>query len=86
MNKDALVEAAARKTAKPDAGVAREDVERVIDALFGTVEHPGVIAEGLKNGETVTMIGFGAFQLDDDSRAVLRPGQALNEYVNGTVH
>ncbi|MFB7651573.1 MULTISPECIES: HU family DNA-binding protein [unclassified Streptomyces] len=85
MDKDALIEAAVRKTAEPGAGVAPEDVERVIDALFGTVEQPGVIAEGLKRGETVTVIGFGAFQLDDDSQAALRPGQALNEYVNGTV-
>ncbi|MFD5805750.1 HU family DNA-binding protein [Streptomyces sp. NPDC127020] len=85
MDKDALIAAAARKTAEPGTGVAPDDVERVIDALFGTVEQPGVIAEGLKNGETVTVIGFGAFQVDDGSQATLRPGQALNEYVNGTV-
>ncbi|MFC9464358.1 DNA-binding protein [Streptomyces coelicoflavus] len=84
MDKDALAEAAARRTAAGGSELAPQDVERVIDALFGTVEEPGVIAEGLRGGETVTVIGFGAFQLDDDSRAVLRPGQALNAYVNAT--
>lgn len=85
MDKNALVEAAARRTAETDRQLAAEQVERVIDALFGTVEHPGVIAEGLKRGETVTVMGFGAFQLDDNDRATLRPGQALNEYVSGLV-
>ncbi len=85
MDKNALVEAAARRTAETDRQLAAEQVERVVDALFGTVEHPGVIAEGLKRGETVTVLGFGAFQLDDNDRATLRPGQALNEYVSGAV-
>ncbi|MFE0549094.1 HU family DNA-binding protein [Streptomyces pilosus] len=85
MDKNALVEAAARRTANADQQLAAEQVERVVDALFGTVEHPGVIAEGLKRGETVTVLGFGAFHLDDQDRATLRPGQALNEYVSGAV-
>ncbi|MFB7999990.1 HU family DNA-binding protein [Streptomyces sp. NPDC056002] len=84
MDKDALVQAAARRTAQTGAGVAPEEVERVIDALFGTLEHPGAIAEGLKRGETVSVIGFGAFHLDDSAYPTLRPGQALHEYVNGT--
>lgn len=84
MDKNAPVEAAARRTADADQHLAAEQVERVIDALFGTVEHPGVIAEGLKRGETVTVLGFGAFHLDDD-RVTLRPGRALNEYVSGAV-
>ncbi|MFE5258712.1 HU family DNA-binding protein [Streptomyces coelicoflavus] len=83
MDKNALTEAAARRTAAAGSGLEPDDVERVIDALFGTVEQPGVIAEGLRSGETVTVIGFGAFQLDDGFRPVLRSGQALNEYVNG---
>ncbi len=84
MDKTALVEAAVRKTAETGTQLAPEEVERVIDALFGTVETAGAIAEGLKRGETVTVIGFGDFHLED-SRPTLRSGQALNEYVNGTV-
>ncbi|MFE0962652.1 DNA-binding protein [Streptomyces fungicidicus] len=84
MDKNALAEAAARKTAGTGAELAPDQVERVIDALFGTVERPGVIAEGLRRGASVTVIGFGAFQLDG-SEVILRPGQALNEYVNGDV-
>ncbi|WP_407564642.1 HU family DNA-binding protein [Streptomyces sp. 184] len=85
MNRDTLVEAVAGKTAETGAGLAPDEVGRVIDALFGTVERPGAIAEGLRHGETVTVIGFGAFHLDDGSRPALRPGQALSEFVNGTV-
>ncbi|MFD7702443.1 hypothetical protein [Streptomyces caelestis] len=57
----------------------------MIDALFGTVEHPGVTAEGLKRGRSVTLLGFAAFHLEDDDRAMSRPGQAPNEYVGGAV-
>ena len=84
-DKNAPVEAAARRTADADQHLAAEQVEReerVIGAPFGSLEHPGVIAEGLKRGETVTVLGFGAFRLDDD-RVALRPGRALNEYVSG---
>jgi DNA-binding protein HU-beta len=83
-DKNALVEAAARRTADADQPSAAEQVERMIDALFGTVEHPGVIVEGLKRGGAVTVLGFGAFHLDD-ARATLWPGQALNEHVSGAV-
>ncbi|MFI5572330.1 HU family DNA-binding protein [Streptomyces sp. NPDC051740] len=84
MDKNALVEAAARRTADTDQHLAAEQVERVVDALFGTVEHPGVIAEGLKRGGTVTVLGFGTFHPDDD-RVTLWPGQALKECVSGAV-
>ncbi|MGW3865136.1 hypothetical protein ACWEDZ_27135 [Streptomyces sp. NPDC005047] len=47
MDRDALAEATARRTA-PGSGLAPDDVGRVIDALFGTVEQPGAIAEGLR--------------------------------------
>lgn len=57
------------------------EVERGVDALFGTVDYAGAIAEGLKRGETITMIGFGDFHLED-SRPVLRPGHVLHENVN----
>ncbi|MEU0371868.1 hypothetical protein ABZ070_16705 [Streptomyces sp. NPDC006283] len=32
---------------------------RTVPTAFGTVEYAGAITEGLKNGETVTVIGFG---------------------------
>ncbi|QHY93564.1 DNA-binding protein HU [Streptomyces sp. S4.7] len=84
MDKDALVEAVAGKTARTGERLTREEVGRVVDALFGTVEHAGVIAESLKRGEQVTLIGFGGFHLEGSGPA-LRPGQALEEYLNGTV-
>lgn len=84
MDKNALVEATVRKAAETGAQLPPDEVERVIDALFGTVEFAGSIAEGLKRGETVTVLGFGDFHLED-TRPTLRPGQALHEYVNGTV-
>ncbi|MFD4033313.1 HU family DNA-binding protein [Streptomyces sp. NPDC058637] len=84
MNKAALVEAAVRKTAEAGSRLPPDEVERVIDALFGTVEYAGAIAEGLKRGETVTVIGFGDFHLDD-AGPVLRPGHALHEYIKGSV-
>ncbi|MFD3534175.1 HU family DNA-binding protein [Streptomyces sp. NPDC058664] len=84
MDKNALIEATVHKTAETGAQLPPDEVERVVDALFGTVAFPGTIAEGLKQGETVTVIGFGDFHLEE-SRPTLRPGQALDEYVNGTV-
>ncbi|HCA86515.1 MAG TPA: DNA-binding protein [Streptomyces sp.] len=84
MDKAALVEATVRKTGERGSVLSQREVEDVIDALFGTVEHPGTIAEGLKQGETVTIVGFGDFHLDDSS-PVLRPGAALNEYVHDSV-
>ncbi|CAL9351490.1 HU family DNA-binding protein [Streptomyces griseomycini] len=83
MDKNALIEATATKTAHTGAQLPPDEVERVLDALFGTVEYAGAIAEGLRQGETVTVLGFGDFHLEDD-RPALRPGQALYEYVNGT--
>ncbi|MFE2053070.1 HU family DNA-binding protein [Streptomyces sp. NPDC059459] len=82
MDKNALVEAAARQTGEADAPLTPDQVERVIDTLFGTVERPGVIAAGLRRGETVTVIGFGTLRLDD-ARVTLLPGQALTAYVTG---
>ncbi|MFF5106412.1 hypothetical protein [Streptomyces sp. NPDC000134] len=54
----------------------------MVDALFGTVTVPGTIADGLRRGEIVTVLGFGDFHVEG-TRPRLRPGQALNEYVNG---
>ncbi|MEU1127827.1 DNA-binding protein [Streptomyces sp. NPDC005899] len=84
MDRNALIEATARKTGGDAAQVSAQHVEQVLDALFGTVDRPGTIAEGLRNGETVSIMGFGDFHLEG-ARPALRPGRALNEYVDGTV-
>ena len=84
MDKKELVEATARKTA---GGVSAEVVEDVIDALFGTVEKSGSIAEALRAGDPVTLLGFGGFEPEypehGDGRVTvrLRLGRALLEYV-----
>lgn len=50
MNKAELIEAASQK-----AGVARKDAENIIDAVTD------IITERLKQGDEVTLTGFGAF-------------------------
>lgn len=82
MDKNALIEATVRKAAEAGGRLSPDEVERVIDALFGTVEASGVIAESLRSGETVTVLGFGDFHLEG-ARPTLRPGQALHEYISG---
>ncbi|MGW7056108.1 HU family DNA-binding protein [Streptomyces sp. NPDC054887] len=84
MDKSRLIEATAEKTAPAESGSAlrREDVERVLDALFGTVEHPGTIAEALAGGESVLLGSFGGFDRADGT-ASFRPGKALTEYLQG---
>lgn len=84
MNKHTLIEAAMSKATYGGGQVSAEQVESIVDALFGTVERPGAIAEGLRNGERVTIMGFGDFHLEGAEPA-LRPGEALNQYVRGSV-
>ncbi|CAL9612347.1 hypothetical protein SUDANB6_05674 [Streptomyces sp. enrichment culture] len=60
--------------------LAPEEVERVLDAVFGTVEHSGAIAQALRGGETVSLGSFGSFH-SDGGTAVFRPGTALTEYL-----
>ncbi|MEU3556247.1 HU family DNA-binding protein [Streptomyces fragilis] len=83
MDRSELVEAVARKTAE-GGDLSDAQVGRVIDAVFGTVAEPGAIAEALKEGRTVTLVGFGSFH-HADGEAGLRPGKALNEFVNDQV-
>ncbi|WP_336317755.1 hypothetical protein [Streptomyces lavendofoliae] len=85
MDKSRLIEATAEKAASEESGrpLRTEDVERVVDALFGTVERPGTIAEALAGGESVVLGSFGGFDHADGS-ATFRPGQALTEYLRGT--
>ncbi|MFJ3818720.1 HU family DNA-binding protein [Streptomyces sp. NPDC090056] len=83
MDRSGLIEAVTRKTANGD-GPSPEQVGRIVDAVFGTVEEAGAIAEALKEGVTVTLLGFGSFH-DEDGEVGLRPGKALDEFVHGQV-
>ncbi|MEU3250524.1 hypothetical protein [Streptomyces sp. NPDC006997] len=86
MDKAQLAEATA-DAANGDGGgqaVTAEDVERVLDALFGTVEHPGSLARALRGGQTVVVGSFGSFR-GDGGGAAFRPGKALEEYLTGAV-
>lgn len=80
MDRAGLVAKVARKVADQGADVPPEVVGQVVDALFGTVEAPGAVAEALRGGEAVTLLGFGSFHADG-ADAALRPGKALKEYV-----
>lgn len=80
MDRSGLIEAIGRKTAG-GGGLPDEEIGRVVDAVFGTVAEPGVIAEALKDGRAVTLVGFGSFH-DVGGEASLRPGKALNEFVH----
>ncbi|MFC8914919.1 hypothetical protein E2C00_17245 [Streptomyces sp. WAC05374] len=83
MDKSRLIEATA-EAARNGAGRSLEagDVERVLDALFGTVERPGTIAKALAGGESVVVGSFGGFDRAGGT-ASFRPGKALTEYLQG---
>lgn len=83
MDRSGLVEAVTRK-ASDGGDLSLEQVGRVVDALFGTVDRAGAIAEALRAGKTVTLTGFGSFH-QEGGEAGLRPGKALNEFVHGQV-
>ncbi|MET9564140.1 HU family DNA-binding protein [Streptomyces tauricus] len=82
MDKQQLIDRTAGQTDAAGDGerLAPQDVERVLNALFGTVEHPGVIAEAVRAGETVVLGSFGDFH-GADSTAAFRPGKALAAYL-----
>ncbi|MGW3990598.1 HU family DNA-binding protein [Streptomyces sp. NPDC004830] len=82
MDKSQLSQMTARRAGDaPGAGqLDTDDISRVLDLLFGTVERAGVIAEALKAQETVTLGSFGSFRVDDGV-ATFRPGTALTEYL-----
>ncbi|WP_344362351.1 hypothetical protein [Streptomyces gobitricini] len=84
MDKSKLIEATAEKAASAESGrpMRTEDIERVVDTLFGTVERPGTIAEALARGESVVLGSFGGFD-HADGTAAFRPGKALTEYLRG---
>ncbi|GGM19511.1 hypothetical protein GCM10010129_74760 [Streptomyces fumigatiscleroticus] len=84
MDMSRLSETTAGRAADHDPGraLAPEDVRSVLDAVLGTVEHPGTIAEALRNGETVVLGSFGSFR-PDGGTASFRPGRALEEFLQG---
>ncbi|CAL9340508.1 hypothetical protein [Streptomyces sp. NPDC015242] len=82
MDKSQLTEMTARRAADEPAGrqLSADDVGRILDLLFGTVEQAGTIAEALKAERTVTLGSFGGFEATDGV-ASFRPGTALTEYL-----
>ncbi|MFB4426114.1 HU family DNA-binding protein [Streptomyces sp. QL37] len=80
MDRSGLIEAVGRKTTE-GGEVPADQIGRVVDALFGTVAEAGVIAEALRAGRAVTLVGFGSFH-DVGGKASLRPGKALDEFIH----
>ncbi|MCX2923226.1 HU family DNA-binding protein [Streptomyces sp. NEAU-W12] len=82
MDRTQLIEATTGNAAHNGDGsrLTPEHVERALDAVFGTVEHPGSIAEALRRGETVVLGSFGSFRTDGET-VTFRPGKALTEYL-----
>ncbi|MER5994638.1 HU family DNA-binding protein [Streptomyces viridosporus] len=83
MDKTQLIEATTGKAADDGDQLTTESVGHTLDALFGTVEHPGSIAEALGRGETVHLGSFGSFHLEGGT-AAFRPGKALTEFLQHT--
>ncbi|MEU0333839.1 hypothetical protein [Streptomyces sp. NPDC006193] len=82
MNRSQLIEMTARRAAEHADGreLDAQEIDQVLDTLFGTVEHPGTIAEALKSRQTVALGSFGSFHAADGA-AAFRPGKALTEYL-----
>ncbi len=55
MNKTEIVAALGER-----AGISRAEATKVVDALFSVED--GIIAEALRNGEKITITGFGSFE------------------------
>ncbi|WP_221349562.1 HU family DNA-binding protein [Streptomyces beigongshangae] len=84
MDKHQLIEKTASRTGAAGDGerLAPHEVERVLDALFGTVDHSGLIAEAVRAGETVVLGSFGDFH-GADGTVAFRPGRAVASYLQG---
>ncbi|MGC5038216.1 MULTISPECIES: HU family DNA-binding protein [unclassified Streptomyces] len=82
VDKSQLTEMTVRRAADGPDGtpLSADDIGKVLDLLFGTVERAGTIAEALKAGETVTLGSFGGFQAADGV-ASFRAGTALTEFL-----
>ncbi|MFD7709721.1 HU family DNA-binding protein [Streptomyces sp. NPDC059785] len=85
MDRTRLIEATTQTSAHhdDDRRLTPDDVGQVLDSVFGTVEHPGSIAQALDRGETVLLGSFGSFH-PDGRTATFRPGKALTEFLHGT--
>ncbi|HET9383153.1 MAG TPA: hypothetical protein VFP69_20305 [Streptomyces sp.] len=83
MDKTHLIEATADRVVHDGSRpLDAADVERVLDALFGTVEYPGTIAQALRRQESVVLGSFGSFR-SDGGAAAFHAGKALAEYLDG---
>lgn len=84
MDRTRLIEATLETTAHHDGDrrLTPDDVGQLLDSVFGTVEHPGSIAEALSRGETVVLGSFGSFHSDGGAPA-FHPGKALTEFLRG---
>ena len=71
MNKSDLIAAVAAKT-----GDTKKNAEASINALID------VIAESLKDGEKIQVVGFGSFEVRERA-PVFKAGKALKDAVNG---
>ncbi|MFC8102347.1 HU family DNA-binding protein [Streptomyces sp. NPDC057363] len=82
MDRTQLIDATAGNAATNDADrqLTTETAERAFDAIFGTVEHPGSIAEALRREETVVLGSFGSFHPNGET-VTFRPGKALTEFL-----
>ncbi|MFH8800992.1 hypothetical protein ACH4F6_15560 [Streptomyces sp. NPDC017936] len=82
VDKSQLTEMTARRAADGSDGrqFSADDISRILDLLFGTVEQAGTIAEALRAREAVTLGSFGSFQAADGV-TTFRPGIALTEYL-----
>jgi len=84
MDRHRLIEKTAERTGAGNGeALGPHEVERVLDALFGTVERSGLIAEAVRAGETVVLGSFGDFH-GTDGTAAFRPGNALAAYLRGS--
>ena len=68
MNKAELIAAVAEK-----AGLTRKDSEKAVNAAFDA------ITESLVNGEKVSLVGFGAFEVKERAARVGRNPQTKEE-------
>ncbi len=50
------------------AGLLKKDAIKVVDVIFSVdSENLGIIAEGIKNGDPLNLIGFGGFTVKETS-------------------
>ena len=67
MNRNEVIRELASRT-----GLAPADVRKVIEALFGTSNQPGLIIQTLCHGSRVSFRGFGTFQVRHKAARTLR--------------